>query len=126
MSYILHMRPLWSIERDVLEMTAMKYPASGAVLRRQIETAQVVSFENSGAGFFSNLAIGEDTPLLVETSPLRGPYGDVFGIEHGMGFIIFLKEGRIFMIEGYCYGGTPTHDFDFASSTYELRLRPDL
>ena len=72
-----------------------------------METAQVVSFENSGVGFFSNLAVGDDTPLLAETSPLSGAYGDVVGIEHGMGFIVFLKEGRIAVIEGYCNGDTP-------------------
>ncbi len=86
-----------------------------------METAQVVSFENSGVGFFSNLAVGDDTPLLAETSPLSGAYGDVVGIEHGMGFIVFLKEGRIAVIEGYCNGDTPTGNFDFSRSTYELR-----
>ena len=115
------MRPLWPIEREVLEITAAEYPASGDVLRRQIETVQVVSFENSGAGFFSILAVSDDTPPLTETSPLSGAYGDVVGIEHGMGFIVFLKEGRISMIEGYCNGDTPTQDFDFSGSTYELR-----
>lgn len=115
------MRLLWPIEREVLEITAAEYPASGEVLRRQIETAQVISFENSGAGFFSNLAVGDDTPLLAETSPLSGAYGDVAGIEHGMGFIVFLKGGRISVIEGYCNGDTTTQDFDFSASTYELR-----
>ncbi len=121
MGYILHMRPLWPIEREVLEITAAEYPASGEVLRRQIETAQVVSFENSGAGFFSNLAVGDGTPLLAETSPLSGAYGDVVGIEHGMGFIVFLQEGRISVIEGYCNADTPTGNFDFSCAAYELR-----
>ncbi len=121
MSYIRPMRSLWPIEREVLEITAAEYPASGEILRRQIEGVQVVSFENSGAGFFSNLAVSADVPLLAETSPLSGAYGDVVGIEHGMGFIVFLKEGRISMIEGYCNGHTPTQDFDFSGSTFELR-----
>lgn len=121
MSYIHPMRPLWPIEREVLEITATEYPASHEVLRRQIEGVQVVSFENSGAGFFSNLAVSADAPRLVETSPLSGAQGDVVGIEHGMGFIVFLREGRISMIEGYCNGDTPTQDFDFSGSTFELR-----
>lgn len=115
------MRSLWPIERKILELTAAEYPASGEILRRQIEGVQVVSFENSGVGFFSNLAVSADAPLLAETSPLSGAHGDMVGIEHGMGFIVFLKEGRISMIEGYCNGDASTQDIDFSGSTFELR-----
>jgi hypothetical protein len=64
--YRQQVRSLWPIEREVLEITAAEYPASAEALRRQLETAQVVSFENSGAGFFSNVAVAADAPLLVE------------------------------------------------------------
>lgn len=118
--YIHGMRSLWPIERKILELTAAEYPASGEILRRQIEGVQVVSFKNSGAGFFSNLVVSADAPLLAETSPLSGAHGDVAGIEHGMGFIVFLTEGCISMIEGYCNGNGPTQDIDFSGSTFEL------
>lgn len=121
MRYIYRMRSLWPIERKVLELTAAEYPASGEILHWQIEGAQVVSFENSGAGFFSNLVVSAEAPLLAETSPLTGVHGDVVGIEHAMGFIVFLTEGRISMIEGYCNGDTSTQDIDFSGSTFELR-----
>ncbi|WP_010219256.1 hypothetical protein [Sphingomonas sp. PAMC 26621] len=93
--YALFMRLLWPIEREVLEITAAEYPASSEGIRRQIDTARVIGFENSGAGFFSNLAVADDAPVLSETSPLSGAYGSVLGIEHGMGFIVFLKDGRL-------------------------------
>lgn len=114
------MRPLWPIEREVLEITAAEYSGSAEAIHRQIDTAQVVSFENSGAGFFSNLAVANDSPLLSEKSPLNGAYGSVLGIEHGMGFIVFLKDGRLSMIEGYCNGGGPTTNFDFSRAVYGL------
>jgi hypothetical protein len=122
------MRPLWPIEREVLEITAAEYSGSAYVLRRQIDTAQVTSFENSGAGFFSELAVADDAPLLSETSPLSGAYGSVLGIEHGMGFIVFLRDGRLSMIEGYCDAGGPTTDIDFSRAVYGLMPwspRPD-
>ncbi|WBO24177.1 hypothetical protein [Sphingomonas abietis] len=123
------MRLLWPLEREVLEITAADYPASAEAFRRQIDTARVVSFENSGAGFFSNLSVADDAPVLSETSPLTGAYGSVLGIEHGMGFIVFLKDGRLSMIEGYCNDSEPTTDMDFSRAVYGLMpwgAKPDV
>jgi hypothetical protein len=114
------MRPLWPIEREVLEITAADYPGSAEVLRRQTDTAQVISFENSGAGFFSHLAVAPDAPPLSEKSPLNGAYGSVLGVEDGMGFIVFLTDGRLSMIEGHCNGGGPTTDIDFSRVVFGL------
>jgi hypothetical protein len=114
------MRLLWPIERQALEITAGGYPASAEALRQQIDTAQVVSFRNSGAGFFSNLMVAADVLLLTEKSPLNGAYGNVLGIEHGMGFIVFLKDGRLSMIEGYCNGPVSTAEIDFSCAVYEM------
>jgi hypothetical protein len=114
------MRPLWPIEREVLEIAAAECSCSAEAIRHQIDTAQVVSFENSGAGFFSNLVVAEDAPVLPEKSRLSGAYGSVLGIEHGMGFIVFLQDGRLAMIEGYCNDSVPTKDLDFSRAVYEL------
>ncbi len=114
------MRSLWPIEREVLEITAAEYPGSAEALRRQIASAHVVSFENSGAGFFSYVEVAGDAPVVPEKSPLDGAYGSVLGIEHGMGFIVFLKDGRLSIIEGYCNGGGPTTDIDFSRTVFRL------
>ena len=123
------MRPLWPIEREVLEITAAEYPGSAEVFRRQINAVQVISFENSGAGFFSNLEVAPEAPPLSEKSPLDGVYGSVLGVEEGMGFIVFLTDGRLSMIEGYCNGGGPTTDIDFSRVVFGLmpwRPEPDI
>ncbi len=129
MGYTFSMRPLWTIEREVLEITAAEYPASAKAIRHQLDTARVIGFENSGAGFFSNLAVADDAPVLSETSPLSGAHGSVLGIAHGMGFIVFLKDGRLSMIEGYCNGSGPTTDIDFSRAVYGLMpwgAKPDV
>jgi hypothetical protein len=114
------MRPLWPIEREVLKITAAEYSATPEAFRRQIETALVASFENTGAGFFSDLVVAADVPLLGGKTPLSGAYGSVLGIEHGMGFIVFLKAGRLSMIEGYCNGDVSTVSVDFSRVVYGL------
>ncbi len=92
-------RQLWPIERDILEIAATEYPASADAIRRQAATARVVRFENSGAGFFSYLSIDNDTLPVVEKSPLDVAHGDVDGVEHGMGFIVFLQDHKLSFIE---------------------------
>jgi hypothetical protein len=115
------MRSLWPIEREVLEITAREYPASADVLRLQIDNAQVVRFENSGAGVFCYLKVATEAPFLKEKSPLNGAYGNVLGVEHGMGFIVFLESGRLSFIEGYCNGNVSTVGFDFENATFNLK-----
>lgn len=114
------MRPLWKIEKAVLDITAGQYVRSLEALRFQIASAQVGSFKNSGAGFFSTLCVDPSSPPLIESSPLSGAYGDVLGIEHGMGFIVFLEDGRLSMIEGYCNANVATTGFDFERAFFDL------
>lgn len=86
-----------------------------------MDTAQVASFENSGAGFFSNIAVSADFPVVTEKGHLNGGYGTVCGMKDGMGFIVFLDDGRISTIEGYCDGSESTSDIDFSQVAFELK-----
>lgn len=114
------MRPLWPIEREVLEISVAEYPASAEAFQQQIGTAQVVTFPNTGAGFFSNLEVASSAQLLSENSSLDGCYGSVLGVKGGMGFAVFLKDGRLSMIEGYCNSGGPTTNIDFSRVVFTL------
>src|SRR5687768_5121141 len=115
------MPPLWPIERAVLDATAQDYPASVAILRQQIETAQVTAFENTGAGFFSTVSVSADAPRLPDKSPLDGAHGSVNGVKEAMGFVVFLKDGRLSLIEGYCQAIDSTVEIDFATTDFNLR-----
>jgi len=115
------MRALWPIERAVLEATAQDYPQLADALSRQTELAQVTAFENTGAGFFSTVIVSPDAPALRAESPLDGAYGDVAGIQHGMGFVVFLEEGQLSLIEGYCHGDDSTMGIDFEHVAFDLK-----
>lgn len=80
----------------------------------------VVEFCNSGAGFVSELIVNTRAPAIVESSPLNGPSADVHDLDDEMGFIVFLKDGRIHAIEGFCYGDCSTNAVDFSSVAYRL------
>ena len=114
------MRGLWPIERTVLEAAAHDYPASGDALREQIATAQVANFENTGVGFFSTLEIAREAPPLPDRSPLDAATGSVANIPHGMGFLVFLKDGYVSTIEGYTYDGSTT-ELDFETVEFDVK-----
>jgi hypothetical protein len=74
-------------------------------LRTQAERAQVIRREYTGTGFFCDFDVPSDL------APLAGPsdfhVGDVNasldGLEHGAGFVLFVRNGRLAMLEGYTY-----------------------
>ena len=115
------MRGLLPIERAVLEAAAHDYQASADGLRQQIATAQVTDFENSGAGFFSTVRVSPEAPRLTDKSPLDAATGNVCGIEHGMGFLVFLDDGYVTLIEGYTNGDVSTVAIDFETVNFDIK-----
>ena len=114
------MRELWPIERAILEAAAHDHQASADGLREQIATAQVTNFENTGGGFFSTIKVSPDAPRLTDQSPLDAATGSVASISHGMGFLVFLEDGRISLIEGYTYDDS-TADLDFENVAFDVK-----
>lgn len=104
----------------MLEAAVHDYQASADALGEQIATAQVTDFENTGAGFFSTVTVSPETPRLTEQSPLDAATGSVASIPHGMGFLVFLKDGYISLIEGYTYDGS-TVDLDFETVAFDVK-----
>jgi hypothetical protein len=115
------MRSLWPIEQAVLEAAAHDCQASGEGLRGQIATARVTNFENTGAGFFSTVSVSPEAPRLTDKSPLDAATGSVGSIEHGMGFLVFLENGYVSLIEGYTYGDVSTVGVDFESVNFDMK-----
>jgi hypothetical protein len=115
------MRALWPIELEALRATIAEYPSSAHAIRLQIDRAQVAAFENTGGGFFSNLSVIGDVPLIDEKKhPLEGGNGTIPGMEYGIELLIWVSEGRLSMIEGYSHGGEPTAHIDFSSVAFKV------
>lgn len=115
------MRPLWPIERAVLEAAARDFHPATDGLRDQFEAAQVTAFENTGAGFFSTVTVPPEAPRIPENSPLDAATANVDGIDHGMGFLVFLENGYVSLIEGYTHSDVATVGVDFASVNFDMK-----
>lgn len=99
------MKGLNELEQAVLDkLLAGDHPVLAA-LRVQAERARVTRRESTGAGFFCDFAVPSDVPPLAATRDFR--IGDVNasldGLEHGAGFVLFVRDGRLAMLEGYTY-----------------------
>jgi hypothetical protein len=76
-----------------------------ACLREQRAAATIVSRELSGVGFFVDFQVPDSAPLCG-TKPdftLTDVEATMAGLAHGAGFVLFVREGRITMLEGFCY-----------------------
>ncbi|HEU0234975.1 MAG TPA: hypothetical protein VFR14_00900 [Candidatus Limnocylindrales bacterium] len=93
---------LLPLEREVLAGA----DGARAILRLQAERVRVSSRELTGVGFFTHLTIPLDTPRLdpsVNAGPITGIGAEIGGLRHGAGFVPFVTDGAISVLEGYTY-----------------------
>lgn len=99
------MRGLSTFEQAVLDALLAGDQHALVTLRAQAARGQLVSREHSGVGFFCEFAVPADAPKLV--APGRFTIDDVTaeisGLAHGAGFVLFVREGILEMLEGFSY-----------------------
>jgi hypothetical protein len=95
---------LTRLERAVLEMFLSGDHPALAQLRQQLPTCQVASRAFTGIGFITELHCGASKePYLFFDVVLNDVYAQIEGLDHGAGFLLFVKGGRLDGLEGYCY-----------------------
>ena len=73
------------------------------------------------AGFFTHFAVDRDSTPAIGGRRLRdGPAARVAGLEHGMGFILWLEGGYADCLEGYSYGNESTTGIELERVRFEL------
>jgi hypothetical protein len=94
------------LENRVLEkLLAGNHPILEA-LRRQLEGGTVRSREFTGVGFFTKLCPSpgaQRAPTPRDRFHLGGVYAEITGLCHGAGFVLFVTDGYLDFLEGFCY-----------------------
>jgi hypothetical protein len=76
-----------------------------ALLREQYAQAEVSSVDLTGVGFFVNFVIPAGAPRADPPNMAGGQVTvELEGIKHGLGCVLFVREGVIATLEGYTYG----------------------
>ena len=110
-----------SVLGKFVELFGERYPD----LEKQIAIATLIKRENTGSGFFTDLAIDREVVAPVScTSPLDGPTVRFNGMTEGVDHLLFLKDGYIYLLEGYAVAGEDTSRIDFDTlSVQPMTLR---
>ena len=89
------------MERRALEMLLAGDKPELALLRAQLSSATVVSRDFTGVGFFTQLLVPAELPRVRGCARLilADVYAEVTGLEHDAGFVLFVSEGAIDVLE---------------------------
>jgi hypothetical protein len=80
----------------------------------------VTERENSGAGFFTTIALADPAPQVSSPEVLGyETHAHVERMEHGLGFVLFMKDGILSLLEGYALAGS-TLTLDLTDLTFEV------
>jgi hypothetical protein len=98
------MRNLTNLESAVLrKLLSGNHPVL-ALLCDQFDVCRAKKREITGVGFFTDLDVSAYTGVRLE---LDLKFGDVVaeidGLEHGAGFVLYVQQGLLTLLEGYTY-----------------------
>ncbi|HEX8643967.1 MAG TPA: hypothetical protein VF702_08650 [Allosphingosinicella sp.] len=113
------------MERAALRAIFAETPALSSELERQLDSARVTKRENSGGGFFTDIEVAEEAPR-VECPTVLGyaTHARVEGLEHGLGFVLFMKGGKLQLLEGFAWGPESTASLDLDNLPFEIFHAP--
>lgn len=101
------------LEQAVLDAIALQVPEVADALASQRGPMRVTARENTGAGFYTTFDVSGSAPIKAGSSKLGDVGATVAGLRHGMGFLLWLQDGHIHLLEGYSYGeNTSGVDFE--------------
>jgi hypothetical protein len=110
-------RSLSKFENDVINKLLSGDNETIKILRNQFEKSVINEKEYTGHGFYINFSIPD---FIEKTKNEKFQIGDVGanieGLKHGVGFLLFVKNGMIDFLEAYTYG----EEFPVDFNKYEL------
>ena len=99
------MSTLTFVEEQVMRKLLAGEDDALAGLRQQLEKAEVSSRRLTGIGFYTYFSMPTEVPRLPGHQSFK--LGDVNGtaanLQYGAGFLLYVNDGAIAMLEGYTY-----------------------
>lgn len=111
------------LEAAALEAVYLRFPGDKAALTAQLASAEFVSRDNTGAGFYTRFKVSSGTPLSGDRTRPAGWTG-IDGLENPMGFVLWLTDGYANCIEGFTVEDG-TEEIDFTTVGFTLPFDQD-
>lgn len=119
------MNEFTEMETAALRAIFAETPAVSSELQRQLRRATVTKRENTGGGFFTDIAVPEDVPRVECPKELGyATHARVEGLEHGLGFALVMEDGMLHLLEGYAWGPESTASLDLNNVSFEIYHQP--
>lgn len=96
--------PLTRLERDAISTILRHDHPIADALRAQLDVCRIKSRRFTGVGFFTDLVVPQ--ALAIEDIGhlhLGDADADIHGVAHGAGFVLFIADGMLAMLERFTY-----------------------
>jgi hypothetical protein len=112
------MTQLTQLEHAVVEKLLQGEHPVLANLRDQLRECSVVRRELTGVGFYTYFNVA--TPSAPEPRNLRldDVAAEIAGLRNGAGFILYVANGRLDLLEGYCFDEPWPREIDHFNLRY--------
>jgi hypothetical protein len=99
------METLNPLEKAVLEKLLSGESERYRILQKQICALRITERKMTGVGFFTDFSLPDDVPKLPDEASfhISDVAADINGLKHGAGFVLFVKQGVVYMLEGFTY-----------------------
>jgi hypothetical protein len=97
------MKVLSDLEQAVLDKLLVGDSDVLATLREQINGAKLARREYTGAGFYCDIEVDSRAPTVRGNLELGDVSAVIPSLKHGAGFLLFVRDGRVTMLEGFTY-----------------------
>jgi hypothetical protein len=93
------------LEDAVVDMLLDRPGEPYQTIRQQLSFVTVSRREFTGVGFFTHFVLSSDAPVRRDLPNMElGDVGAEFpGVNRGAGFLLFVRDGIVSMLEGYTY-----------------------
>jgi len=119
------MSTLTPLENAALTAIFNETPELAAALEEQRKAAKVISRENDRGGFFTYFSVPERLSITEQYLPLgNNVYAAIDGLHYGLGFLLIIEDGRLYVLDGYTVGVEDTGPIDFEMAAFTMRETP--
>jgi hypothetical protein len=122
------MSDLTQFERAVMHKLLDGEDEGLSILREQFEVVAVIKREMTGVGFYMTFSVPEGARHLRGKPSFK--FGDVSanvaGLEWGAGFLLYVQDGALHMLEGYAYDESWPQQISVFDLSYTTGNRRDI